>query len=311
VSDTPPDMPRRDYVTVAELIDRERTPTEDYPWAAPERRPQALTPVTDLLRREGVRIDGLVDEGETLAAAPQELPSPEDEERPANKRGHKVAAMAGVAALSGLTIAGLIALSPSGSAPTSNSAAPGGDGTQAGTSPADGGSTAPSSTQLKRASSEKTPAPAAGRQDVDQSHQGGATPGSATQQPGGGGAPAPKTGAAGSHQAPDTAQGQQPGGQADGDTGTTQPAPEAPEPTSPPKETQPQQPPQSKPKPRNPVGGLVGGVTDTLGKTVEGVTGLLGGVLGTTSAPESSSSVAPDEEPDPTTGSKSGTLDVN
>lgn len=249
----------RQYFTVAELVERERTDTESYPWAVPDRRPRALTPATELLRREGVRIDGASElSGDKMHVAKllrREAEQPAQDER----RPRRATAIASAAALSGLTIAGLIALSPGNSTPTSNNAAGNLGDPQSGASPTERGEASPTTTQLKRASNEKQNESKHGAQTAD----GGSTTGGSNGGSAGNGA---GTGSGG---------GSQPGATPGSPDQPAPPdSPDNPVPQPPPSDNDPAlQPPKD--EPNDPVGDLLDGVGDVL----DPVTGTISGTL--------------------------------
>lgn len=284
MSTNPADM-NRQYFTVAELVERERTDTESYPWAVPDRRPRALTPATELLRREGVRIDGASElSGDKMHVDKllrREAEQPVRDER----RPRRTAAIASAAALSGLTIAGLIALSPGNSTPTSNNAAGNPGDPQSGTSPTERGESSPTTTQLKRASNEK--------QDESKQRVRTTDGGSATGASNGGSA-GNGTGTGGTG----TGGGSQPGstpGSPDQPAPPSNPdGPDSPSPQPPPSDSKPApQPPKDEPQePNDPVGDLLGGVGDTVGTVGDTLGDTVGGIL------------------NPVTGTISGTLNL-
>jgi len=275
VSTNSADM-NRPFYTVAELVARERTATESYPWARREQRPRALVPASELLRREGVRIDAVPVEEETqvhvakLLRREAELPSAD------GKKSRRIAAVASAAALSGLTIAGLIALNPTSSTPNGNSASGVPDGQQVDGTTTERDDVTPTTSVLKRASNEKQ-ADDAKRKAAD------AKTTDATGSSTGGGAG-------------DGAGGSQPDSPADT---PDQPAPPSGtnSPTPPPSDSNPPKPPPDEEEPDNggPLDDVVGGVGDVVGgvgDAVGGVTDTVGGVL------------------NPVTGSVSGTLNL-
>lgn len=263
----------RGFLTVADLIARERTATESYPWAKQrEQRPRALVSAADLLRREGVRIDVVPVQEETRVHVAKllrrEAELPERTESPDKRPPRRMAAIASAAALSGLTIAGLIALNPTNAGHNGNFAEGGPDGQQGSALPGETDRITPTTSVLKRASSEE-----------DTSKQKDkASKSSGTQGSGGAGA-----GAGGS--APDSPADtpDQPG-----------PPPSSSESPTPPSDNPPPAPPEEEP---DDDGGLVGGVVGGVGDVVGGVTDTVGGVTDTVGGILN-----------PTAGSISGTL---
>lgn len=194
--------------TVAELVARERTTVQAFrPVYSPTDTATRLS-VAELLRREGIEFSGEdsptveldsvpVHVNELLrrqtaapATAEASLEAPaEDADKPRSKR---VAAVAGVAALAGLTLAGLIAIKPQVAfTPGGESAAPPGDdnGVSSSTATAAGGGSQP--TTLKRepvnTAAESNPQASAPQSDAPagQAREGGGstTPVSETTSP--------------------------------------------------------------------------------------------------------------------------------
>lgn len=251
----------RPFYTVAELVARERTATESYPWARREpQRPRALVPASELLRREGVRIDAVPVEEETqvhvakLLRREAELPNAD------GKKSRRIAAVASAAALSGLTIAGLIALNPTSSAPNGNSASGVPDGQQVGGTTTDRDDVTPTTSVLKRASNEKQ------ADDAKRTAADAKTTDAAGSSTGGGAG----DGAGGSQ--PDS-----PADTPDQPSGTSSPTP-PPSDSNPPKPL-PDEEPDDDGGLIGDVGDAVGGVTDTVGGVLDPVTGSISGTL--------------------------------
>lgn len=180
----------RKYFTVAELIARERTATESYPWAKPDRRPRALMPATELLRREGVRIDGIAEQPteqvhvskllrrESDEPAPVKAPVKRQPDEP--RRGTRAAAIGSAAALCGLTIAGLIALKPATPPDGANTAS--GEHGGSGATPSQG-DVSSTTTVLKRASSNEDAAKKRSTPASDPAGGASTTPGAGSSTP--------------------------------------------------------------------------------------------------------------------------------
>lgn len=111
----------RQYRTVPELLARERAGFSAHRVAEPA-TPRALTPVAELLRREGVDFGG--DNARTVRL-PAVMPAPAapaaddardvddaDDAAPAESRRSRMAAVGSAAALFGLTVAGFLAIKP-------------------------------------------------------------------------------------------------------------------------------------------------------------------------------------------------------
>lgn len=244
----------RPFYTVAELVARERTATESYPWARREpQRPRALVPANELLRREGVRIDAVPVEEEPQVHVAKLLHRETELPNSDGKKPRRIAAVASAAALSGLTIAGLIALNPTGSAPSGNSASGQPDGQQAGGTTSERDDVTPTTSVLKRASNEKADDDAT-RKAADA----GTTDATGSSTGGGAG-----DGAGGSQ--PDS-----PADTPDQPTGTSSPTP-------PPSDSNPPKPPPEEEPDDD--GGLVGDVVGGVGDAVGGVTDTVGGIL--------------------------------
>lgn len=105
----------RRYRTVAELVARERAGFSAHRVQEPA-TPRALTPVAELLRREGFDFGG--DNARTVRlpavtpAAPAASEVAANEAEPAESRRSRAAAIGSAAALFGLTIAGFLAIKP-------------------------------------------------------------------------------------------------------------------------------------------------------------------------------------------------------
>lgn len=267
----------RKFLTVAELVARERSTTQQsYPWAQQDRRPRALTPAGELLRREGVRIDGMADTAPTqqvhvhkLLSREGELPEPmrakvkpAAKQRPEEPRKkQRAAAIGSAAALCGLTIAGLIALKPATGGHDNASASGEHGGTGSDIAPT---KVSPTTTVLKRASN---------NQDAQKSlGSGGASPQSSAPS-------APSSGAAGT-----PAGGGSTGTPSDDQTTT----PPSDDPAPPTQSSSPKPPDDEKPKPPpndggddedDGGGGLLDPILDPVGDLLDPVKGTVSGTL--------------------------------
>jgi hypothetical protein len=254
------------FLSVADLVARERPTTATYP-AAPsrDRRPRALTPATELLNREGVRVRGASAPTEESVHVAKLLRREADlPQRPERKPG-RAAAVGSAAVLSGLAIAGLIALKPTTADPNNLAAGSGTEGKEPGTAPASEGDVSPTTSVLKRSS----------QTDRDNG-------GKKEQQPA-----APQT-----PDAPGSGNGGIGGGAGAGDGSDAPPDPTKPTPPTdnpapqppPSEEPPPTQPPPSTPPPGgggddDQCDGLLDPVCDIVGGVLDPVTGSVSGTL--------------------------------